>query len=245
MLSATANFFTVSHHVHSTVAMADKQGAYGNKAADTDFRRKWDKEEYAERAKKKDDEERDRMKENEERMKQGKKPLRGKKQDLPKPTELMKRREHDLELDKNLGKTMVVQNPGGRGPGQPGFYCDTCNRTYKDSVGYLDHINGRAHLRALGQTTRIERSTVQQVRARIAYLREKTKEASNAKAFDFEQRLTEIRDKELAARAEKKAQKKAERDKARLELAQDTTMNQDGDNMMSMMGFSGFGTSKK
>ena len=71
MLSATAHFFTVSHHVHSTVAMADKQGAYGNKAADTDFRRKWDKEEYAERAKKKDDEERDRMKENEERMKQG------------------------------------------------------------------------------------------------------------------------------------------------------------------------------
>lgn len=51
--------------------MADKQGAYGAKAADTDFRRKWDKEEYAERAKKKDEEERDRMKENDERMKQG------------------------------------------------------------------------------------------------------------------------------------------------------------------------------
>lgn len=51
--------------------MADKQGAYGAKAADTDFRRKWDKEEYAERAKKKDEEERERMKENDERMKQG------------------------------------------------------------------------------------------------------------------------------------------------------------------------------
>ena len=48
-----------------------QQGAYGTKAADTDFRRKWDKEEYAERAKKKDDEERERMHENEERMKQG------------------------------------------------------------------------------------------------------------------------------------------------------------------------------
>lgn len=54
--------------------MADKQGAYGAKAADTDFRRKWDKEEYAERAKKKDEEERDRMKENDERMKQGESP---------------------------------------------------------------------------------------------------------------------------------------------------------------------------
>jgi len=51
--------------------MADKAGAYGTKAADTDFRKKWDKEEYAERAKKKDQEERERMQENEERMKQG------------------------------------------------------------------------------------------------------------------------------------------------------------------------------
>lgn len=51
--------------------MADKSGAYATKAGDTDFRKKWDKQEYAERAKKKDDDERERMKENEERMKQG------------------------------------------------------------------------------------------------------------------------------------------------------------------------------
>lgn len=58
----------------------------------------------------------------------------------------MKQRDAPLELDKNLGKTMVVQNPGGKGPGQPGFSCETCNRTYKDSVGYLDHINSRARM---------------------------------------------------------------------------------------------------
>ena len=51
--------------------MADKGGAYRVKATDTDFRKKWDKEEYAEKARKKDEEERERMKENEERMKQG------------------------------------------------------------------------------------------------------------------------------------------------------------------------------
>lgn len=54
----------------------------------------------------------------------------------------MKRREGSLELEKNLGKTMVVQTT--RGPGAPGFFCEACNRTYKDSAGYLDHINGRA-----------------------------------------------------------------------------------------------------
>jgi hypothetical protein len=52
--------------------MADsKQGAYGTRAADTDFRRKWDKEEYAEKARQKDEEERLRMQENDERIKQG------------------------------------------------------------------------------------------------------------------------------------------------------------------------------
>ncbi len=58
----------------------------------------------------------------------------------------MKARESSLDLDKNLGKTMVVQNPGGKGAGQPGFYCESCNRTYKDTVGYLDHINSRARM---------------------------------------------------------------------------------------------------
>jgi U4/U6.U5 tri-snRNP component SNU23 len=74
----------------------------------------------------------------------GKKPRKGKRDDLPKPTELMKAREAPLGLDKNLNKTMVVQNPGGRGAGQPGFYCEPCERLFKDSIAYLDHINSRA-----------------------------------------------------------------------------------------------------
>jgi len=225
--------------------MASQGGAYGTKAQDTEFRKKWDKEEFAEKAKKKDQEERERMQENEQRLKDGKKPRKGKREDLPKPTEFMKQRDGPLELDKNLGKTIVVQNTSGRGPGVPGFYCETCNRTYKDSIGYLDHLNGRAHLRALGQTTRIQRSTVEQVRARIAYLREKTKEASTAKSYDFEQRLAEIKAKEEAQRAEKKAEKKARKEKLRAELATDVVMNEDKDGMMQMMGFAGFGTSKK
>ena len=141
--------------------MADKP-ATASKASDTDFRRKWNKEEYAEKAKQRDTEEKERMQENEERLKQGmssclvaattsyprtlqgKRPRKSRRVDLPKPTELMKRREGSLELEKNLNKTIVVQNPGGRGPGQPGFYCEACTRTFKDSTGYLDHINSRA-----------------------------------------------------------------------------------------------------
>ncbi|KAJ7594318.1 hypothetical protein C8J56DRAFT_820875 [Mycena floridula] len=215
-----------------------------SKATDTDFRRKWDKEEYAEKAKKRDLEEAERMKDNEERLRQGKRPRKGPKTaDLPKPTELMKRREEALELEKNLNKTMVVQNPGGRGAGEPGFYCETCSRTYKDSTGYLDHINSRAHLRALGQTTRLERSTLEQVRARIALLREKTKDAVTAKTYDFDQRLAEVKAKETALREEKKAKKKLVKEQARLELVHETV--EGDDEMAKMMGFGGFGSSKK
>lgn len=96
----------------------------------------------------------------------------------------------------------------------------------------------------IGQTTKIERSTLDQVRARIAYLREKTKEASNAKSFDFDQRLAEVKAKEGAVRAQRKAAKKAEKEKARVELAKDSGV--DGqDEMATMMGFGGFASTKK
>ena len=48
--------------------MAEKKGAYETTATDTNFRRKWDKEEYNEKAKQKDQEERERMQENEVEM---------------------------------------------------------------------------------------------------------------------------------------------------------------------------------
>lgn len=76
-------------------------------------------------------------------------------------------------------------------------------------------------------------------------LREKTKEASNAKSYDFEQRLAEIKAKEADVRAEKRRQKQAEKDKTLAELAKDAAAPQDDGDMMKMMGFSGFGSSKK
>lgn len=74
----------------------------------------------------------------------------------------------------------------------------------------------------------------------LANLREKTRAASAAKAFDFEQRLAEIRAKEKALREEKKAVQKAAKEQARLEMVQD-----DNGEMAQLMGFAGFGSSKK
>ena len=45
--------------------------------------------------------------------------------------------------------------------------------------------------------------------------------------------------------AEKKAQKKAEKEKHRMEVVKAVATTMDENDMMSAMGFSGFGTSKK
>lgn len=74
----------------------------------------------------------------------GKKAPRKQDPDLPKATELMKAREAPLELSKNLNKTIVIDSSAGTGQKQPGFYCDLCKRTSKDSARYLDHLNGRS-----------------------------------------------------------------------------------------------------
>merc|ERR1711988_730404 len=48
-----------------------------------------------------------------------------------------------------------------------GFYCSVCHCSLKDSVTYLDHINGRWHQRALGMTMRVENVDASKVRDRL------------------------------------------------------------------------------
>jgi len=207
--------------------MSGKAAAAGG---DTDFRKTWDKAEYAKKASDKDDADRRYQIAAEKAQKAGRKPP--KREDyVPKPTEKMKRREASLELDKNVGKTFVVAQATGRGPGAPGWYCEVCNHTSRDSASYLGHVNGKNHLRKLGQTTKLERSTLDQVRAKIAELRERTAAASEQKAYDFDERIREIREAEKAARLERKAKK-------RRTTIEDAPPPDDA--MAAMMGFSSF-----
>lgn len=74
-------------------------------------------------------------------------------------------------------------------------------------------------------------------------LREKTRDSVSAKQFDFDQRLAEVKNKENAIREERKAAKRAEKERARLELVQEA--GEGDDEMAKMMGFGGFGSTKK
>ncbi|KAK4686172.1 U4/U6.U5 tri-snRNP component SNU23, partial [Tremellales sp. Uapishka_1] len=109
-------------------------------------RKTWDKDEWAAKARAKDEEHVERAKEAEQAAKTGKRP-RTHLTELPKPTKNAEQRTGDLGIEKNLNKTMLVQT-NTTGPGQRGggFYCDLCNITKKDSMSYLDHLNSRIRM---------------------------------------------------------------------------------------------------
>ncbi|RSH85066.1 uncharacterized protein EHS24_006656 [Apiotrichum porosum] len=179
-------------------------------------------------------------------------------QDLPRPTGLAQQHVN-LGLDKDIGKTMLVsQTTTGKGPRGAGFYCDLCNRTLKDSLSYLDHLNSRFHLSKLGQGTHVARSTVEQVRQRIAELREQTKNKVDAKNYDFAKRLAVVRGAEEAKRQARKDERKKRKEKERekdkmgkvgvLDASDRGAVGAAVDEQMSMeamMGFGGFGSGKK
>ncbi|KAL7420107.1 U4/U6.U5 snRNP associated protein [Cryptotrichosporon argae] len=235
-------------------------------------RRAWDKDEWAAKAKERDEAAAEHAKEAEKAMLAGKKYRP--KADLPKPTENMQQRTENIDLNAGVGKTTLVQTTAGSGARAGGFYCEVCNRTFKDSLSYLDHINGRFHLRALGQTTNVARSTLSQVRAKIAALREQSRTRVEAKDFDFRKRIDEVKAKEAAERErrrEERRRKKTERrgeragagagatarrreDESDGERAGKRRKAEDGaqaadaagdDAMAAMMGFGGFASKRK
>jgi U4/U6.U5 tri-snRNP component SNU23 len=79
-----------------------------------------------------------------------------------------------LNLQALLGKTQVIGNTTALSQ-QAGYYCSVCECVLKDSITYLDHINGKWHQRALGISMRVEKVGADKVRARINSIKKKTR----------------------------------------------------------------------
>lgn len=187
----------------------------------TTYRKTWDKDEYAQKAK-------DRLvAENEPEIVSERKVKR----------ELLRPRDHKVDLDSKLGKIMVVTKDSPSAM-QGGYYCKVCDCVVKDSINYLDHINGKKHQRNLGMSMKVERSTLEQVRARFDKNKRKREddEKNKAEDYDLEARAQERQEEEERQRALKRQRKK---DKKRAVAG---AGEEDLDpELAAIMGFGGFG----
>uniref|UniRef100_A0A5F4VY88 Zinc finger matrin-type protein 2 n=1 Tax=Callithrix jacchus TaxID=9483 RepID=A0A5F4VY88_CALJA len=163
----------------------------------------------------------------EERVKKDGKPVQ------PVKRELLRRRDYRVDLESKLGKTITTpQSEMG------GCYCNVCDCVVKDSINFLDHINGKKHQRNLGMSMCVERSTLDRVKKLSEVNKKKMEEKQ--KDYDFEERMKELREEEEKAKAYKKEKQKEKKRRAE----EDLTFEED-DEMAAVMGFSGFGSTKK
>lgn len=172
-----------------------------------------------------------------------------------------------LDLYDGLNKVTLVPGtaaPGKRGKGV-GFYCETCNLTYRDSIQYLDHLNSKQHQYATGiKDSNVSVATLEDVRQRLKYLKAKHDELLQQKkggleSFDIQQRIAkrkEVEEQERIRRQKTRAEKK-KRQKLKRKLGERESEDENeavegnednkrqAQDMAAMMGFSNFGTSSK
>ncbi|MCJ1335053.1 hypothetical protein MMC09_000319 [Bachmanniomyces sp. S44760] len=157
----------------------NKSNAYGTdaKSSDTSFRRTWDRDEYAAKASTRE------AKHKEEGQLRHEAKLAGKKYHAPldnKSSTLLDckdstSRASRLDVSANVGKTVLIpagSAVGKRGKGA-GFYCGDCDLTFKDNLQFVDHLNSRQHLVAVGETGEVKRAGVEEVRERLRWLKER------------------------------------------------------------------------
>ena len=139
-----------------------------------------------------------------------------------------------------------------------GWHCKVCDCFLKDSMAYLDHINGKKHQRTLGFTMRVEQSSIGDVKARLEAHKRKLEDGNNnnnsetaakkkaeesamekmAKVREEEEEAKRLKKEERKQRKEEKKQKLEEEDGEEEEGADETEMDPE---MAAMMGFGSFG----
>lgn len=195
---------------------------------DNTNRRKWNKDEYSQKAREREEKEQD--------LERHRPKVR-----IPsvqrKP---LKHRDYEVDLTSRLGKTQVVTQVAPLSQ-QAGYYCSVCECVVKDSANYLDHINGKKHQRALGMSMRVERATLKQVQERFDNLKRRRSSPTFTEQ-DLDNRILKQQEEE----EERKRQRREKKKEKKKEKAMEEDLAEDLDSdVAAMMGFGGFGSTKK
>lgn len=151
--------------------------------------------------------------------------------DITKPLEA---RDKSIEFDKSIGK--VTFNEGEQAGG---FFCDVCSTVFRDSNNYLDHLNGKMHIRMMGMAFKTKRSTLKDVRDALQEAL-KNKKSKKVIYFNLSDQVEKLKKEEEDIREQRKLRRKEKKRKRNTEED-----NVEDDEIARMMGFSSFGSSKK
>ena len=198
---------------------------------DNQFRRTWDKEDY---------ESKQALREFEAETAEYERLGKYRPSVNPTHQKLKVDREHGVGLEDKIG-TQVV-NITTELSGQGGFFCQLCNMLVKDSASWLDHLNSLRHQRNLGFSLRPAQSSVEDVRRKLSGPRPVRKRTKLEAVSEIEARMRQSEEEErMAKKRAKKEKTKREEQKKKL-TAETEELDPE---LAAIMGFEGFGSSKK
>lgn len=184
-------------------------------ASDTNFRKTWDRTEYAAKAEAREAKYREEGAARAEAKAAGQK-YRPRASTPPDAKETESRTAR-LDVSNNVGKTTLV--PAGAATGKrgrgAGFYCADCDLTFKDNLQFVEHLNSKQHQIAIGQSGEVKRATLEEVRERLEWLGQKRREEAQGVGdmVDLGRRLEVRKEVEEREREEKRARRREKRRK--------------------------------
>uniref|UniRef100_A0A914MDM4 U1-type domain-containing protein n=2 Tax=Meloidogyne TaxID=189290 RepID=A0A914MDM4_MELIC len=156
--------------------------------------------------------------------------------------ELLKPREFKLDLESKVGKQVVI-NKTTPSAESGGYYCNICDCVVKDSLNFLDHINGKNHQRNLGFSMRVKKSTVDEVRERLA-LKKIEKESKGRD--NEEERQNDLKEEEAKLADMKRQQRERQKEQIRKRPAKNNLEEVSADpELLSIMGIGNFSSKQQ
>lgn len=128
-----------------------------------------------------------------------------------------------------------------------GWHCKVCDCVLKDSLTYLDHINGRKHQRALGYSMRTAKSSTEEVASKLDQLAKeqndchKINHGTESKLVTFEQ-MVQKKDEDIERRkAERKKRREDRKNKVKEDEEDQEFIENESSDIAKLMGFKSFG----
>uniref|UniRef100_T1JGB3 U1-type domain-containing protein n=1 Tax=Strigamia maritima TaxID=126957 RepID=T1JGB3_STRMM len=185
-----------------------------------DHRRKWNREEYEQKAEKR--------KQDEDEAAEGKKIKSS-------PKVPLQARKYRVDLDSKIGKSSIVSKTTNQSQ-SGGYFCDVCDCCVKDSMNYLDHINSKKHQENLGMKMEPERSSLESVKNRFQAFKQKKEQNQKGTEYNLESRLKQVTDYEEKEKETKREKRKAKKRKAAEAMSEFADVDPE---MTAVMGLTG------